>query len=152
MAPLTFRNSKIVYYGPHPCENCGIDVAKMGNEWGGTAFTYPPGPVYPNTEWHPHVCDPFEVRNKTGREARVQQLKAWPSARALKIRDECGWVIASGNIKHPDAQYVHVVSPHCSFYDNELAAWAGAQDRQDRELPTWWMDTNNGHSQSVVAL
>jgi hypothetical protein len=54
---VTFRNSKIIYYGPHACENCGATIAKMGSEWGGTAFTYPDGPIYPNTEWHPHVCD-----------------------------------------------------------------------------------------------
>lgn len=55
---ITFRSSKIVYYGPHACANCGKNIAKMGIEWGGTAFTYPGGPIYPNTEWHPHVCDP----------------------------------------------------------------------------------------------
>lgn len=61
MAPISFRNSKIVYYGPHSCENCGVQIAKMGREWGGNAFTYPEGPIYPNTEWHPHVCDPRNV-------------------------------------------------------------------------------------------
>lgn len=61
---LTFRNSKIVYYGPHTCENCGINICKMGIEWGGTAFTYPDGPIYPNTELHPHVCDPDSVARK----------------------------------------------------------------------------------------
>lgn len=59
---LTFRNSKITYYGPHACENCGAMVVKAGKEWGGTVFTAPKGPVYPNTEWHPHVCDPAAVR------------------------------------------------------------------------------------------
>ncbi|HXI43889.1 MAG TPA: hypothetical protein VNH83_28160 [Bryobacteraceae bacterium] len=33
----------------------------MGTEFGGNAFTYPEGPIYPNTEWHPHVCDPKMV-------------------------------------------------------------------------------------------
>lgn len=61
--PLTFRNSTIVYYGPHLCENCGVNICKMGREWGGNAFTYPEGPIYPNTEWTPHVCDPKQVRN-----------------------------------------------------------------------------------------
>ena len=144
MAPLTFRNSRIVYYGPHPCDNCGIDVAKMGHEWGGSAFTYPRGPVYPNTEWHPHVCDPFDVRNKVGMAASAQQTKAWPSASPIRVNGM--WVIASGNLKNPDDQYIHVITPHCTFYDTELAAWAGAQDRQDRNLPTWWMDSNNGNS------
>lgn len=60
-APLTFRNSKIVYYGPHACSNCGATICKMGSEFGGNAFTYPEGPIYPNTEWHAHVCDPKMV-------------------------------------------------------------------------------------------
>ncbi len=55
---LTFRSSRIVYYGPHQCDNCGVMICKMGQEFGGNAFTYPDGPIYPNTEWHPHVCDP----------------------------------------------------------------------------------------------
>jgi hypothetical protein len=150
MAPLTFRNSRIVYYGPHECSNCGITIAKMGDEWGGTAFTYPTGPVYPNTEWHPHVCDPYEVRNKQGREAREQQLRAWPAAHPIQVNGM--WVIASGNVRHPDDQNIHIISPHCSFYDTELAAWSGAKDRQDKEIPTWWMDSNNGNSQSVLPL
>lgn len=59
--PITFRSSRIVYYGPHACSNCGRTVCKMGHEWGGTMFSYPQGPIYPNTEWHPHVCDPRDV-------------------------------------------------------------------------------------------
>ena len=58
MNNLTFRSSRIIYYGPHECSNCGVLICKMGHEFGGNAFTYPDGPVYPNTEWHPHVCDP----------------------------------------------------------------------------------------------
>ena len=58
---LTFRNSRIIYYGPHACSNCGVQICKMGWEFGGNAFTYPEGPIYPNTEWHPHVCDPKVV-------------------------------------------------------------------------------------------
>lgn len=58
---LTFRSSRIIYYGPHACSNCGISICKMGHEFGGTAFTYPSGPIYPNSEWHPHVCDPKRV-------------------------------------------------------------------------------------------
>jgi hypothetical protein len=60
---LTFRSSRIIYYGPHPCGNCGILICKMGHEFGGNAFTYPGGPIYPNTEWHAHVCDPKRVAN-----------------------------------------------------------------------------------------
>jgi len=64
MPLITFRNSKIIYYGPHSCENCGVLIVKMGREWGGTAFTNPEGPIYPNSEWHPHVCDPYLVRKR----------------------------------------------------------------------------------------
>jgi hypothetical protein len=58
MNHLTFRSSRIIYYGPHACENCGVLICRMGREFGGNAFTYPDGPIYPNTEWHAHVCDP----------------------------------------------------------------------------------------------
>ena len=58
---LTFRSSRIIYYGPHLCSNCGVLICKMGYQFGGNAFTYPDGPIYPNTEWHPHVCDPKKV-------------------------------------------------------------------------------------------
>jgi hypothetical protein len=58
---ITFRNSKIVYYGPHGCDNCGVMIVKMGTEFGGTAFNAPATYAYPNTEWHPHVCDPSAV-------------------------------------------------------------------------------------------
>ena len=58
---LTFRNSRIIYYGPHDCDHCGVLICKMGHQFGGNAFTYPEGPIYPNIEWHPHVCDPKRV-------------------------------------------------------------------------------------------
>lgn len=61
---MTFRNSRIIYYGPHDCERCGVTICKMGHEFGWNAFTYPEGPIYPNTEWHPHVCDPRRVAAK----------------------------------------------------------------------------------------
>lgn len=61
MQHLTFRSSRIIYYGPHACSNCGVKICKMGTEFGGNAFTYPEGPIYPNTEWYPHVCDPKAV-------------------------------------------------------------------------------------------
>ena len=60
---LTFEDPIIIYYGPHSCSNCGALICKMGSEFGGNAFTYPHGPIYPNTEWHPHVCDPKLVKS-----------------------------------------------------------------------------------------
>lgn len=142
MAPLTFRNSKIIYYGPHPCDNCGIDVAKMGNEWGGTAFTYPSGPVYPNTEWHPHVCDPFEVRNKLGREAKDRQLAKWPDAAPLQVN---GMFVIVAYANKADSVPT-VISHNCSFYDTELSAWAGADERDQRGNPTWRMHRATGET------
>ena len=47
---MSFRSSRLVCYGPHPCENCGVSIVKMGQEFGGNAFTLPEGPIYPNTE------------------------------------------------------------------------------------------------------
>jgi len=140
MAPLTFRNSKIVYYGPHACENCGINVAKMGHEWGGTAFTYPQGPVYPNTEWHPHVCDPFEVCNKLGRDGRSEVLKQWPDAGPVKVHEM--FVIVAYTSK--DDPTPTVISHNCSFYDTELAAWNGAYEREQRGNPLWRMNRLTG--------
>lgn len=63
---LTFRNSRIIYYGPHACNNCGVLICKMAHEFGGNAFTYPDGPIYPNTEWYPHVCDPKVAKKYMG--------------------------------------------------------------------------------------
>jgi hypothetical protein len=60
---LTFRSSRVIYYGPHACENCGLMICKMGREFGGNAFNYPIDPIYPNTEWQPHVCDPKKAKN-----------------------------------------------------------------------------------------
>ena len=74
---LTFRNSKIVYYGPHACENCGVLIVKAGREWGGAVFTAPDWPIYPNTEWHPHICDP-KVVAKYDDETRVNSKVSAP--------------------------------------------------------------------------
>jgi hypothetical protein len=85
MSLITFRNSKIVYYGPHVCENCGVLIAKMGHDWGGTAFTYPEGPIYPNTEWHPHVCDPRQVFTYKGECAKRCVIRVHGGAVVTKM-------------------------------------------------------------------
>ncbi len=79
MNHLTFRSSRIVYYGPHACQNCGVLICKMGIEFGGNAFSYPEGPIYPNTEWHPHVRDPKRV-SKSPRADGIPERSAAPSA------------------------------------------------------------------------
>ena len=85
MSPITFRNSKIVYYGPHVCENCGAMIVKMGHDWGGTAFTNPEGPIYPNTEWFPHVCDQHLVFAYKGECAKRCVLNVHGGAIATKM-------------------------------------------------------------------
>lgn len=55
-SPSSGLDARIVYYGPYACGHCGASIIKMGSEWGGMAFTYPEGPIYPNTEWTPHSC------------------------------------------------------------------------------------------------
>lgn len=83
MANITFRNSKIVYYGPHSCGQCGVLVCKMGLEWGGAAFTYPEGSIYPNTEWHVHVCDPKLLKTPSA--------PADAASPTQPRQDSCGW-------------------------------------------------------------
>jgi hypothetical protein len=122
MALMTFRNSKIVYYGPHPCDNCGILVAKMGAEWGGTSFTYPEGPVYPNTEWHPHVCDPHQVFAYKGVCARRCVLDAHGGA--LAARSDAG--------NYEIREEGDILTPSTSIFMTEWDAWLAAYYHLDR--------------------
>ena len=67
---ISFRSSRVVYHGPQPCENCGVSIVKMGQEFGGNAFTLPEGTIYPNTEWHVHICDPVDVKKQIGHQEK----------------------------------------------------------------------------------
>ena len=58
---MTYDDPEIIYYGPHACSNCGATICKMALEFGGNSFTYPDDLIYPNTIWHPHVCDPKRI-------------------------------------------------------------------------------------------
>lgn len=89
MTNLTFRSSRIIYYGPHACEHCGESICRMGHEFGGNAFTYPSGLIYPNTEWHPHVCDPKRVAALPGDGRAVAPSEAVPMS-AIGIKDSTG--------------------------------------------------------------
>ena len=140
MSPITFRNSKIVYYGPHECPNCGVLIVKMGTEFGGTAFTNPEGPIYPNTEWHPHVCDPALVRTRKGFSAQSRVLIDFPQAFAGKI-GQLGYVIF-GEPLNPNVQggsYL-CVSPNQNFSDTAEGAWLGALERIEKGWPSWHID------------
>lgn len=149
MSPITFRNSRIVYYGPHACENCGVLIVKMGTEWGGTAFTNPEGPIYPNTEWHPHVCDPALVKKRLGLAAAGRLLDDFPNANAFKV-GEMGFVILGEHIREDDTRggvYL-VVSANHTFYDSEDAAWCGALDRVKSGNPSWHIDLSKYNQNS----
>jgi hypothetical protein len=61
MEPISYSDPRVIYYGPQRCRNCGVPVVRAGTEFGGNTFALPDGPIYPNTKWEPHVCDPTKV-------------------------------------------------------------------------------------------
>jgi hypothetical protein len=130
---MTFRNSKIVYYGPHPCQNCIVLICKMGNGFGDTAFTYPKGPIYPNTEWHPHVCDPQDVYAARAREARARVLAEFPGS-AVFLVGRLGYVVCEDRALGPEGP---IISCNCSYGKDIADAWMSADDRSKRQLPKW---------------
>lgn len=135
---ITFRNSKIIYYGPHSCENCGVLIVKMGREWGGTAFTNPEGPIYPNTEWHPHVCDPKQSKALAASKAASRVIVDWPNAAAWEV-GSLGWVVIGRRVE-PGHKSALVISGCSTFFDTDDAAWAGALRVLENHLPHWEMD------------
>jgi hypothetical protein len=149
---MTFRNSKITYYGPHTCENCGAMIVKMGHEWGGTAFTNPEGPIYPNSEWHPHVCDPALVQQRKGLSASSRVTADFPNAHAVLLNN-WGWVIL-GEPCSPSSQHALVISMNMTCYDTEDAAWIGALERIEKGYPAWHKDLSKCgvHARSVNEL
>lgn len=44
----------VVFYGPHPCEECGVTIVKASREQGGQAYDIP-FLNYPNARWFEHV-------------------------------------------------------------------------------------------------
>ena len=50
-----------IFYGPHPCSDCGKMICKASHTQGGEAFDYPDDPIYPNTEWKRHNCAAKEI-------------------------------------------------------------------------------------------
>ena len=138
MAPVTFRNSKIIYYGPHTCENCGVLIVKMGTEWGGTAFTNPEGPIYPNTEWHPHVCDQAQVRERKGMSAQARVREDFPTSHAVML-NRLGYVIL-GESCNPAHKHALAISENSTYHITEHSAWMGALERILNDWPTWHID------------
>src|ERR1035437_8978422 len=93
---MTFWNSKIIYYGPFNCELCGTPICRMGQEFGHNAFSYPDGPIYPNTEWHVHVCDPRSVLRERAHRAELKVLEKHPTAQAVFSKEQ-GWMIVAND-------------------------------------------------------
>ena len=116
---LTFRSSKIVYYGPHACGQCGVMVCKMAQGFGGNAFTYPEGPIYPNTEWHVHVCNPRDIVHKKALYCKDRVLEKHPTAKAICATSQ-GWFVT--------ADSDNCLSGVSTYYDTEDAAWIGAKE------------------------
>ena len=147
---ITFRNSKIAYYGPHTCENCGVLIVKMGTEWGGTAFTNPEGPIYPNTEWHPHVCDPRLAYQRKSLLATPRITTDFPLANAVKVGN-CGYVIL-GEALRPDVQggsYLVISASH-TFATTAAGAWLSALERLQTGWPTWHIDLSEYGADSAL--
>lgn len=117
---LTFRNSKIVYYGPHACNQCGAMICKMAQGYGGNAFTYPDGPIYPNTEWHVHVCNPKDILHNKGIYSKERVITIHPTAHSVHP-GSLGWFIT--------AETANCLSGVQTYYDSEDAAWIGAKQR-----------------------
>jgi hypothetical protein len=50
-----------IFYGPHPCSSCGKLIVRASLAQGGEAFDQPDGPIYPNTPWQRHDCQPADA-------------------------------------------------------------------------------------------
>jgi hypothetical protein len=137
MSNLTFRSSRIRYYGPHDCVNCGRSITKMADAFGGSSFNYPKGPIYPNTEWHSHVCDPADVSKLAGSGAATEVRRVWPTAESFKCGTK-GWVITANSSF--DLENLTVLSPNQTYYDTPWAAWTGAKNRQVSGRLPWKLD------------
>jgi hypothetical protein len=73
-----------IFYGPHACSDCKKLIVKASREEGGAAFDQPDGPIYPNTEWQRHNCQP---NHQDATEAGHLPTTDCPTCDAL---DSCG--------------------------------------------------------------
>jgi hypothetical protein len=135
MSALSFRNSKIVYYGPHPCDNCGITICKAGPEYGGSSFTYPSGPLYPNTEWSPHFCNPQDVFVLGAKLKRDAILPTYPESGPALVAS-LGYVILCDR-NDPSSE---VISANQTYGHSEWDAWSSAWERHQNNWPSWRLD------------
>lgn len=66
-----YISTHVVFYGPHACSQCGILICKMGREYGSETYTYPEGPVYPNSDWDMHICQQRDIEHVNGEVIRL---------------------------------------------------------------------------------
>lgn len=64
--PRTALRPSTIFYGPFACDKCAARICRTARASGGEEFTYPDGPIYPNTEWAPHVCLQGDVEKVNG--------------------------------------------------------------------------------------
>lgn len=59
---MTFKDKKLVYYGPHPCQECdktgkkGTMIVRAQHGKKVFAMKYTHNAQYPNHAWEKHVC------------------------------------------------------------------------------------------------
>lgn len=128
-------------------------IVKMGHEFGGTAFNNPEGPIYPNSEWHPHVCDQDLVRQRKMMPTAARVREDFPDANVQHIDNsgfriyvghnpgDLGFVILGEQLRTDvDGGSYLVISENHTFYESAEAAWEGAIERIKNGLPTWQID------------
>ena len=93
---LTFRSQELVYYGPFQCEYCGVTICRMAKDQGGNSFTYPDGPIYPNTIWESHICNPAAVLAMRVKRAKEVVQARFPKAVPYEYKDRDHWAILQG--------------------------------------------------------
>lgn len=128
---MTFRSSRITYYGPHPCPNCGAQVVKMAEEFGGNAFNQPDGPIYPNTEWFPHVCDPRDRMRVAGEAAYNEVKNQEPTAEVVMV-GQLGFAVRRASV---DGLF-YLTAPF-TYFKEKWEAWMDAADRLRKGMAQW---------------
>jgi len=99
----------------------------MGNDWGDSAFTYPDTPIYPNTEWHVHVCDPSLILQYKASGARHFLSVKFPNIEQVRTENS-GWFVISEK---------EILTRQTSFHYSWESAWIEAFELQfvGQDLP-----------------
>jgi len=57
--PQSPADQSLIYYGPHSCAECGGRIVVAARDQGAVAYDAPDEPIYPNTQWAPHIHAPL---------------------------------------------------------------------------------------------